>query len=347
HPATTDDLRTADYWTDQVRHAVRYADAITTLESEGVTTLLEIGPGGVLTALATQSVRDPDAVVATAALRNGRPEPEALVGALGVLYARGVDPDWEAFFAGSGARRVPLPTYAFQHQRYWLDPMTPPAGEGGPAAPVRNTASREDARDGSEAEGREAEETVSLTDRLAGLTPVQQEQHLLGIVTTLVAAILRHTGPEDIAPDRPFQDLGFDSLTGVELRNRLGAATGLRLPATVVFDHPSPAALTAFLRAEAAPRPADPSRAVLDELDRLEASLAALPDGDDSRDAVSARLRALLAELTGPGRATDRADTTGSGEPAEETADVAELIASASADEIFDFIDTQLGRVAD
>ncbi|MGJ3561170.1 hypothetical protein ACR6C2_34545 [Streptomyces sp. INA 01156] len=130
--AVGEDLRSADYWVSQVREAVRYADAITTLEAEGVTTLLEIGPGGVLAALAAQIVRDPDALTATVATRAGRPEPETLVEALGSLHARGVPVDWEAFFTGTGARRVPLPTYAFRHQRYWLDALPPSDGDLAP-----------------------------------------------------------------------------------------------------------------------------------------------------------------------------------------------------------------------
>ncbi|CAM5465779.1 thioester reductase domain-containing protein [Streptomyces chartreusis] len=121
--AEGEDLRSADYWVTQVREAVRYADAVTTLESEGVTTILELGPGGVLAALAAQAVRDPDALTATVATRAGRPEPQTLVEALGTLHARGVSVDWDAFFAGTGARRVPLPTYAFRHRRYWVDAL--------------------------------------------------------------------------------------------------------------------------------------------------------------------------------------------------------------------------------
>ncbi|MDX3855597.1 SDR family NAD(P)-dependent oxidoreductase [Streptomyces sp. AK02-01A] len=745
--ASGDDLRTADYWVDQVRHAVRFADAVRTLEAEGVTTLLEVGPGGVLSALVAGVVEQPGTTVAVPAVRGRRPEPEDLVAALSTLHCRGVAVDWQVFFTGTGARRTELPTYAFQHQRYWLRPEVtesapaedalfrvawtptavpapeePPhwavlapadrmtevlpgadrfadiagvaravasgtridavllpfpsrlpseravegphralalvrewlaeerlaevrlvvltsgavavsegddipdlgaaaawgllrsaqseapgrivlvdassvtdaslsavavseepqtavregsvftprltavhgAGSGGalwdPAGTVLITggtgalggvfarhlvtehgvrhvllvsrrgeqscgageltaeltglgatvtvaacdvsdrealaallaripeehpltgvvhtagvldngllpaqdAERLDrvlrpkadaawhlheltrdlnltafvlfsstagvfgapgqsnyaaanafldalarhrvaqglpatslawglwesrginaglterdltrfARDGfrpvTDDEGRtlfdrgvasgvaalvaspvispavtagarpggaDGDTTVraagapALSERLAELSEAEREEYLLRTVTTTVAAVLGHRGPAGIAPDRPFQELGFDSLTGVELRNRLGAATGVRLPATVVFDHPNPAALAAYLLAGAAPETVDPARSVHEELDRIEASLADLARDDEARSGISVRLQTLLAKVTAP---VDTADTS----PRQDR------ITSASTDEIFAFIDTQLGRAA-
>ncbi|MFE6093642.1 type I polyketide synthase [Streptomyces massasporeus] len=121
--AEGEDLRSADYWVTQVRQAVRYADAVTTLYDQGVRTVVEIGPGGVLTALAQTVLADRGDITVQALQRSDRPEPSALADGVGTLHTRGVPVDWEAYFAGSGARRVPLPTYAFQHQRYWTDAL--------------------------------------------------------------------------------------------------------------------------------------------------------------------------------------------------------------------------------
>ncbi|MFB7469137.1 SDR family NAD(P)-dependent oxidoreductase, partial [Streptomyces sp. NPDC056224] len=109
-----------DYWVSQVREAVRFADAVRALEQEGVTRFLEVGPDGILTGLA-QQVAESERAVLVPALRRNRPEPEALVTAVAQLYASGTAVDWEAFYAGTGARRVDLPTYAFQRTRYWVE----------------------------------------------------------------------------------------------------------------------------------------------------------------------------------------------------------------------------------
>ncbi|MQY14084.1 3-ketoacyl-CoA thiolase [Streptomyces sp. RB5] len=116
--------RTPAYWVDQVRRAVRFSDAVRTLDAQGATRFLELGPDGTLTGLTQQTLDEVTAAVP--ALRKDRPEPEALLTALAQLYVTGVFVDWPAFFAGSGARRIDLPTYPFQRSRYWVQAATTP-----------------------------------------------------------------------------------------------------------------------------------------------------------------------------------------------------------------------------
>ncbi|MFD9568930.1 type I polyketide synthase [Streptomyces sp. NPDC059982] len=127
-PAAADELRSPEYWVRHVREAVRFADGMATLEDQGVTRFIELGPDGALSAMGADCVGDG---VFAPLLRKDRAEAEAVVAALGRAHAHGVPVDWAAYFAGTGARRVDLPTYAFQHQRFW--PQSAPKGSGDPA----------------------------------------------------------------------------------------------------------------------------------------------------------------------------------------------------------------------
>ncbi|WP_406253648.1 SDR family NAD(P)-dependent oxidoreductase [Streptomyces atratus] len=113
-----EELRTPEYWVRHVREAVRFADGLRTLDGLGVTTYLELGAGGSLAALGNDTVETATAAFVPA-LRKDRPETDALTAAVAELHVRGARVDWAAFYAGSGARTVTLPTYAFQHERYW------------------------------------------------------------------------------------------------------------------------------------------------------------------------------------------------------------------------------------
>ncbi|HEY4973983.1 MAG TPA: acyltransferase domain-containing protein, partial [Steroidobacteraceae bacterium] len=120
--ATGEELCSAEYWVRQVRSPVRFVDGVRVLEAEGVRASLELGPDGILTALAAGSLSEASQLQPVAAQRRGRDGTEALLAALGVLHVHGVGVDWTKV-AGSGARGqvVGLPTYAFQRQRYWLE----------------------------------------------------------------------------------------------------------------------------------------------------------------------------------------------------------------------------------
>ncbi|PYC78532.1 hypothetical protein C7C46_15575, partial [Streptomyces tateyamensis] len=116
-----DSLTDPEYWVRHVREAVRFADGIGFLAGRGVTTFLELGPDGVLSALGQECLTAEQPAVFLPLLRAGRGEQRELVAAQAAAWTHGVATTWAALFAGRGAQRVELPTYAFQHQRYWSE----------------------------------------------------------------------------------------------------------------------------------------------------------------------------------------------------------------------------------
>ncbi|WP_326658971.1 SDR family NAD(P)-dependent oxidoreductase [Streptomyces canus] len=174
----------------------------------------------------------------------------------------------------------------------------------------------------------EAGAAEALVQRLAALPEAERAAALLEVVQLQAATVLGSSSADAVRADRPFKELGFDSLAAVELRNRLGAAVGRKLPATLVFDHPTPDAIAHYLLAQIAPAPA--RLPILDELDRLEASLTGLNRDDRLDREITLRLQTVLAQWTAERRGDD--------------ASVADRIQEASADEVFAFIDNELGR---
>ncbi|MFI1039095.1 type I polyketide synthase [Streptomyces hygroscopicus] len=172
-----------------------------------------------------------------------------------------------------------------------------------------------------------------LRERLAGMSEAEQERALLDLVTTQVAMVLGFPSVESVESQRAFRELGFDSLTAVELRNRLDAATGLRLPATIVFDHPTPVALARRLRTDVVQDGVSAAAPILGELDRIEAAMATISADDVDRPRITTRLQTLLLKW---GEAEQDSRTPGKKA-------VPDKIQSATSDEIFDFIDKELG----
>ncbi|MBV6699437.1 SDR family NAD(P)-dependent oxidoreductase [Kitasatospora aureofaciens] len=171
---------------------------------------------------------------------------------------------------------------------------------------------------------------ASLTQQLAGLSRAEQNRTLVKLVQAKAAAVLDYASPEAVEATRAFSDLGFDSLTSVELRNRLSTATGLQLPATLLFDCPTPVALAEYLWNEAFQDGSGPV-SLVEEVDRLGSLLTeAMPD-EKTYQLINDRLQGLLSQWKEAGAST-------------EGQAVAEKIGSATDDEIFEFIHKELGR---
>jgi polyene macrolide polyketide synthase len=153
------------------------------------------------------------------------------------------------------------------------------------------------------------------------------------VVREQAATVLGYSSPAAVGATRGFLEQGLDSLTGVELRNRLAAATGLRLPATTVFDHPSPEALAKHLKIRLEPGQRRAGAAALAEMTKLEQALAAVDAADTDHDRLVIRLRALLCRLTeanGPVSVPDD--------------DLDSDLDSATAEDVFDLLDEEFAR---
>ncbi|MEU1290688.1 SDR family NAD(P)-dependent oxidoreductase, partial [Kitasatospora sp. NPDC005856] len=249
--------------------------------------------------------------------------PESGLAALDAALAQGdtalavVDVDWARFAPGFVAAR-PSRLLAELPAVRALAP-----DRDGPAAP--------------------AEEGTALAARLAGVSPVERERILLELVRRLTAEVLGHRGPEAVEPQKGFLELGFDSLTAVELRNRLGGATGLPLPSTLLFDHPAPVALARLLAERLAPAEDAAGEAdVFTGLDALEAALTAAELDDEDGRRVTARLETLLGkwrEFRGAGVSVRGVPAPG----ATATVDADLELRSASVDEVLSLIDAEFG----
>ncbi|WP_190046433.1 type I polyketide synthase, partial [Streptomyces galbus] len=257
-PVTAEEIGTAEYWVRHARAAVRFLDGMRAVEETGVRTYLEIGPDAVLAAMGPDCLTGDARFVAAA--RRSRAEVPALSAALAELHVQGVPLDWGQVAPG---RRVELPTYAFQRSSYWLSAPSGRSDVVPPGAADLPTREHEEepAASGPGTEG----VTVDVpAGRLAALDERERVRALTDLVRQEIAAVLEHASPDAVDMDLTFQELGFDSLTGVELRERITAVSGVRVPPTLIFDHPTGRAVVRYLLAELSGDPAaTPARAAV------------------------------------------------------------------------------------
>ncbi|APU21367.1 polyketide synthase family protein [Actinoalloteichus sp. GBA129-24] len=221
HGEAIDTARLTDtYWYDNLREKVLFESCVRRLVADGFRVFVEMSPHPVLTVPVQEMVEELDDAVVLSSARRDRGEVEAVVGSLAQLHVRGGAVDWEALFGAR--RRVDLPTYAFQRQRYWLY-----SSHGAEAPPLELPSGGDD-------------EPVPLPDMISGLPDDEAAALVLDHVLEKVAVVLGQSSGAEVDPDREFKDLGFDSLLAVTLSKRLAVMTGLDLRVNLVLRHPTP-----------------------------------------------------------------------------------------------------------
>ncbi|WP_256914947.1 type I polyketide synthase, partial [Streptomyces hilarionis] len=232
----------AGYWYRNLRERVSWMAAVRALAADGHGVFVEASPHPVLTTAVRETLGDDSDVVVQGTLRRGEGGLRRLLLSMAELYVQGVELDWLPMFEGTGARSVELPGYAFQRRPYGL------SGTALPALPVPDVP----------APAPEADPVAP--PRRAAWEPAD----LKALVRAQAAAVLGRTDSGALAVDHAFPELGFDSATSVELSVRLGKATGLRLPVTLLYDHPTITALAGHLHRELAGPAAEEQSAAVD-----------------------------------------------------------------------------------
>ncbi|WP_443041944.1 type I polyketide synthase [Streptomyces sp. B21-106] len=231
----------ARYWYDNLRNPVLLEPAVRALALAGHGAFVEVSPHPVLIAPVKETVEaatGPRQAVVTGTLRRGQGGATRFQTSLGVLWSHGADVDWTPVFTGLAPRRCDLPTYAFQRRRHWVTgdsdnaANTPTATATAPAAdaPVTTT-------------------TATASDDEAGSGLGSGDA--LRLVRECTAVVLGYPDQALVDPQRTFKELGIDSVTAVELRDRINSVGGLTLATTAVYEYPTPARLAESLSASA------------------------------------------------------------------------------------------------
>ncbi|OKI94204.1 erythronolide synthase [Streptomyces sp. CB02058] len=224
------------YWFRNLRSTVGFAGAAEALVGEGFRAFVEVSSHPVL-AHSVQEILDEHADVAsvvTGTLRRDDGDLDRVLKSAAELHVRGVHVDWSPAFGEHDGTQVHLPTYAFQHQHYWLK-----SARKGPQIVSGDV--------GTEAPATEEVPGAALAHKLAELPEGEQRQLILDVVRSEAAAVLGHETPDAVEAGSVFFEVGFISLTAVQFRNRISAVTGLELPAMLIFDYPTPGELAGHL----------------------------------------------------------------------------------------------------
>ncbi|MFI6610780.1 type I polyketide synthase [Streptomyces sp. NPDC050507] len=247
----------AEYWCRNLREPVRFDRALERLRADGFGVFVEVSPHPVLGIALAQGTEADGPAVVVGSLRRDHGGIGQVLRAPADLHVQGVPIPWKRVFSTTDARRVDLPTYAFEHRRYWLD-------EHDDAVPVVNGA--------------------AWREEVSALPEPERLGSMVALVTGEAAALLGLPA-EDVRPGTALRDQGFDSLMVVELRNRLSARTRVALPMALAFDYPTPQAIATLLLTHADAQYETP------EVPTAVAAVPRRPDDDDPVAIVSMACR--------------------------------------------------------
>ncbi|MER7842426.1 beta-ketoacyl synthase N-terminal-like domain-containing protein [Kitasatospora sp. NPDC096077] len=277
------------YWYRNLRRPVRFADTVRTLLADGHRRFVEVGPHPLLAEAVAETAQEAGVpALAVPTLVAGEPGPQRFLLSAAELHVAGTPVDWTGALPDVPGARVELPTYPFQHRRYWLGTAR--------TAPTPVLA-------------------VGADDEPADPTGHGNAPDPFDLVLSHTAAVLGHPSDAELPADATFQELGFGSMAAVELRTRLGRELGLALRATAVFDHPTPRRLADHLTERLCSGPISLGGQADADAAETEAELPdsvgtlyreALRSGRGASAVALARATAALRATFGSDRAADR-----------------------------------------
>lgn len=276
----------ASYWADNLRNPVLFWNVVQQWIDENVTTFIEISPHPVLLPFIDEAIKAKNvAGTVLSSLRFKRDERGCLLNSLGTLYSGGCNIDWANVYPVQG-QIVELPSYAWQRQRYWIDPAEPihrtiPQPTNAAILPAQTSTP-----------AMTEQPSLSFRERMAALPPTEHERFVEDHVLEQTGQVVKLHASQ-INPRAPFSTLGIDSLMSLELRNRLERELLVKLPATLIFSFPTPNALVKHLTQELSIAESHQS-----STDRETAETADVSSADDgSPEDIEAMLESKLADL--------------------------------------------------
>ncbi len=237
-----------EYWYRNAREPVQFEGAIQRLLDDGFRLFVEVSSHPILAHSISEAIEESEAHVDTAevvaSLRRGEGGPRRFLGSLAEAWVHGVGVEWGAILQSAGGSSTPLPTYAFQRRRYWV---APPLGRA--IAGLGSDGSINGHGLFTESDAQEDLDGGALPRRLSEGAPQERGQIIVDAICEQAAAVLGDISADAIDSSVSLLELGFTSMTAVELRTRLNVITGLQIPIKAMLERPTPDALAAYIDA--------------------------------------------------------------------------------------------------